>query len=348
MSKIITIAKDEERMEAANRWVLQIDEGLTEPKQTALQEWLAADTRNVADFLVAAEVWDETASLSRLAALFPQPGKRTILQPRFALAIAATAILVLIASFFLLPSFSFNGAGSSEAPIIANAAQRFETAVGEQSTAVLVDGTVVVLNTNSEIEVLYTNDARVLRLMRGEILVEVFNDPSRPLSVIAGDRIVQALGTTFSVEITEDRRIELVVTEGAVVVSVHAPANRDITAPLPILTQLASNTVVAGEELLMGSEDEIVVPVSDEEIEVKLSWRHGSLIFISEPLDKALAEMERYTTVKFVFVDEDLKTRAVSGRFRAGDVESLLVALRMNFNITHEVANDGRVLLSHL
>ena len=36
--------------------------------------------------------------------------------------------------------------------------------------------------------------------------------------------------------------------------------------------------------------------------------------------------------VEFVFLDESLKARTLSGRFRVGDVESLLLSLRVNFN----------------
>ena len=81
---------------------------------------------------------------------------------------------------------------------------------------------------------------------------------------------------------------------------------------------------------------------------MKLSWREGRVVFRGESLEAALAEIERYTTVQFVFLDEDLKSRSVTGRFRAGDVDGLLVALRTNFNITHERSDDGRVLLSNL
>lgn len=346
MSNIVALSKDEERMEAANRWVLRIDEGLTENDEVALKTWLSADPQNLDDFLEAAQVWDESATLSRLAELFPQAPKRAVWRPRFAAA-AASVVLLLAASFFFIPKAGFNGIDSVEATVVTSAVQRFETAIGEQSTVVLADGTVVVLNTNSQIDVVYTDRARVLHLLRGEIHVEVFKDPSRLLSVIAGDRILQAVGTSFSVEITQDQRIDLVVTEGRVVVGVHTPSNQRSVTP-PILTQSDLNTVTAGEELLMGSGAEVVTSVSAEEIEVKLSWRQGSLTFSSEPLEKALMEMERYTNVKFVFLDEDLKARSVSGRFRAGDVEALLVALRLNFNITHEVAEDGRVLLSSL
>lgn len=346
MNNVVAMSEDEGRLEAAGHWVVRMNEGLSSGQEIALKTWLSEEPKNLDALMEVAEVWDETACLERLAELFPEPRKRRSLPPRVALATAAAFVLLFAAGFFF-SNLSFTGFGSEPTPAAANGTQHFETAIGEHSTAVLVDGTVVVLNTNSQIEVTYSDNARVVHLLRGEIHVEVVKDPVRPLSVVAGDRIVQAVGTAFSVEITQDKQIDLVVTEGLVVVGVRAPGEQRVVAP-PVIAQSEGNTVAAGENLIMGGDEEIITPVSEEEIEIKLSWREGSLIFQREPLEKALAEVERYTTVKFVFIDEDLKTRAVSGRYRAGDVDSLLVALRTNFNITHEIAEDGRVLLSSL
>jgi transmembrane sensor len=154
------------------------------------------------------------------------------------------------------------------------------------------------------------------------------------------------------VEITQDQMIDLVVIEGKVVVGIHAPDDGQtplsgILAP-QLLVQLDANTVAAGEELILGAVEEAITPVTAEEIEVKLSWRDGRLIFRGEPLEEALAEVERYTTVEFVYLDEGLKSRSISGRYRAGDVDALLVALRLNFNIAYEYVGEGRVLLSSL
>ena len=345
MTKIVPIETQDDRFEAANRWIVRIDEGMTASDEDEFKTWLTADAKNTEVLLEAAQVWDETATLSRLADLFPEPLQRRGRQLRVSVAAAATVVVAVLAGVWMLVTPVSDQRDA--APIVADAPQYFETAIGEQSTTALKDGTVVALNTNSALEVTYAADARVLHLLRGEMHVEVAEDPMRPLSVIAGDRIVQAIGTSFSVEITPDDRIELVVTEGAVVVGVHASNNQVPVRP-PLLARREDNTVAAGEELLMGQVNEVVTPVSEEDIEIKLSWREGSLIFKNEPLQEALAEVERYTTVRFVLVDENLKTRTVSGRYRSGDVDSLLLALRMNFNIVHEVDADGRVLLSSL
>ena len=347
MSNVVTISGDDERLEAANRGIVRVDEGLSDDDRQALEAWLAEDPKNLSELLEAARVWDGTENLSRLADLFPQATARRGHRPRLIPAIVAAGLIVAIVSALFLLTDIFPDGPEGQMPHITQSARAYETEVGEQSTALLPDGTVMVLNTNTRVAVSYTANARVLRLERGEIHIEVAEDLARPLSVMAGDRIVQALGTAFSVEITRDHKVEVVVTEGKVVVGIREAGQAQEVAP-PVITQSSSNTVKAGEELLLGAPEEAVTPVSAEDIEVKLSWREGSLIFRGEPLEEALTEVERYTTVEFVFLDEELKHRSVSGRYRAGDVEALLTVLRINFNITYEYSDDGRVLLSSL
>ena len=214
------------------------------------------------------------------------------------------------------------------------------------------------MNTNSQLAVTFTPSARVLRLARGEILVRVAEDRARPLSVVVGDRIIQAVGTVFVVEITDDREVELMVSEGKVVIGIQppvatSPREGDVDVPdtafwPPVLALAEDNVVSAGEAVTLSAADPVKRSVSADDVEVRLSWEEGRLIFRSEPLEKALREVERYTTVEFVFLDESLRTRTLSGRFRAGDVEALLLSLRVNFNITHEYDGEGRVLLSGL
>ena len=352
---MVPISRDDELLEIASRWVLKLDAGaLSASDEAALAAWLDEQTGHRELLLEVAGVWDKTDTLARLAELFPHdsttdrmphgPWHRRWVQ-RAAVA-AGLAMLVISAVWLLDP-------GSDRTLPTTSAA--YETAIGAQKTLLLPDGSEVVLNTNSRLAVSFSTSARVLRLARGEILVRVAEDRTRPLSVVAGDRIIQAVGTEFVVEITDDQQVELMVTEGKVVIGIQPLAVRspgdvdalDTIGDPPVLALLEDNIVTAGEAVVLSAAEPSRKTVPADDVEVKLSWKEGRLIFRSEPLEKALQEVERYTTVEFVFLDESLKTRTLSGRFRAGDVESLLSLLRVNFDITHEFDGD-RVLLSSL
>lgn len=224
----------------------------------------------------------------------------------------------------------------------------FATAIGEQSTVHLQDGSQVVLNTDSLIRVNYTDAYRLLRLEHGEIHVRVTKDNARPFSVIVGDKIVKAIGTAFSLEITSDQRIELIVTEGKVVVGVHRNPQGVTAHVAPDVQESSSVTVVAGEQMILGVDEEEITEVSPEEIDIKLSWRQGNLVFRGESLEDAVAEIGRYTTVEFVILDDELKKVRIAGMFKAGDVDGLLATLRENFDVSNERTGDGKILLTAL
>ena len=346
MGRVVALNSHDERLETASRWIVRMDKGLSAEEEAVLHEWMRADPKNAEVILSMTKNWDEMDDLGRLAEIFPTRHTNRNRRRRVAWTggLATAAVLVVVAAVLWLP---FSGPGATDPALSASVPMIYETTIGEQATAILADGSIVVLNTNSRLGVAYSDQIRILRLERGEIHVEVAQDTERPFSVVAGDHVLQALGTAFSVQIIQDQQIELVVTEGRVIVSVHTGSS-DPTPTIQQLSQSSGNVVAAGEEIVLGAPNESITPVSAEEIEVKLAWREGRLVFRGETLEEALAEVERYTTVEFVFLEQKLKTQVVTGRFRAGDVDSLLAALRLNFDIVAERADDGRVLLSSL
>lgn len=361
MSTVVSIAQDDERLEAASRWLLKMDEGtLSAEDNAALGVWLDEDPRHREVLLEVSAVWDKTDALALLAKFFPHDvidRKRPTVakrRPWVVPAAIAASLMVLAASIaLLLPSLRTVLDGTATVPTqIAS----FETAIGEQKTVLLPDGSEVVLNTNSELSLTFTASARVLNLVRGEVFVQVAKE-RRPFSVIAIDQIVQAKGTEFSVEITKDQHVEVIVTEGTVVVEIQpksslplgtkSASGQGFVAP-PVFAQLADNTLSAGEEVTLRVADSVTKDVSADDIEVRLSWTKERLIFRSEPLEKALQEVERYTNVKFVILDEQLKSETVSGIFKTGDVEGLLASLKVNAKASFRYETQSRVLLSSL
>jgi len=356
MSRVVSINTEEVRLDAATWWILKLDSNaLTDQEQSALANWLDEDVKNSEVLVEVATVWDKINVLAYLSDFFPHSTK-DISKPKpqidfwsFKPALYACVTVLLISA----PVF-FNLNGSSFEP---QQTANYETEIGEKKVILLPDGSEVVMNTNSKLSLDYTSSARLLRLTQGEIYVRVAKE-DRPLSVMAIDRIVQAKGTEFVVEITDDQKVDVMVTEGRVVVGIqplknHYPKNRSIQnnlTPPPLLVQLAdnSNSLSAGEQLTLRDSAANKQMIESDDIEVRLSWRKGGLIFRSIPLEKALREVERYTSVEFEVLDEKLKSRVLTGRFRTGDVTALLDMLETNFGIQAEFDGEDRILLSSI
>jgi transmembrane sensor len=351
MNNVYELPKREDKIGEVSEWIARVERGLTEQEETALQDWLAANPKNPEMFMEMASIWDKMDSLSRLADLFPEPANRQTRSLRVPLAMAASVLLAVVVG--LWAAFGTSPSDMNQQPAVANVANDkvFETAIGEQSTIKLPDGSELILNTNSLIRAMYSENQRALVLERGEVHVKVAHDKTRPFNVYIGDKVVQAVGTEFNLEITSDQRIELIVTEGKVLVGLHggtiAPVElSERPEPAPSLPK-SSRLLEAGELLVLSGVDDEIEQLEPEDIEVKLSWRGGNIVFRGESLAEAIAEIERYTPVEFVILDEDLKKVRVAGLFKAGDVEGLLTTLRENFNVAYERVSEEKIILTN-
>ncbi len=341
------------RTEQAGVWITKLDRGLTPEDEQALGKWLSMSAENRQEFLEIAKMWDSMDGLSRLADIFPEPADqagRGASSGNWKIAASVLLAVGAVAMWFSASELPEAATPSIVAEVDSNQ-NEYETAIGEQSVFTLSDGTRLALNTNSEVLVNFGSKNRLLTLIRGEIHVNVAHDPSRPLSVVVGDKVIQAVGTEFNVEITSEQNVELVVTEGVVTIGVFDAPIGDSPQGKPVLLQPSSTLVAAGQEVVIDSSasgQELIeaTEIKSEEIAVKLSWREGNLIFRGESLEEAMSEVGRYTEVEFVFLDEESKKERLTGFFKAGDVDGLLAALRRSFNISYEWVGEDKILLS--
>jgi transmembrane sensor len=344
MSNIYNLPNQEKHYDEACIWIAKMDEGLTDADRKDLQCWISASRENWEVLATMAELWDKMDSLSRLSDLFPQPANQRVKTPRFLITIAASVLVAVLVGVWEITGLSkthlFN---SPNTYVKFKTHWIYETAIGEHSTVSFPDGTRVVLNTDSLIKVSYTPHDRLFVLERGEIHIQVAEEKLRPLSVVAGNKVVQAVGTAFNVKMIKDEQVSLIVTEGKVRVAKHPQYKLNALRP-PTLSQAAIE-VSKGEEIILGSPTEEIRKIKSTEIAVSLSWREGKLIFRGESLGTAVAEISRYTPVEFGFLDDDLKKIRIAGVFKAGDINGLLMTLQKNFGITYQRINEQKVLL---
>jgi transmembrane sensor len=343
VTNVHTLPPPKRSADEASDWLAKLDRGLSTAEEQELKSWLSQHPENRRALLRLASLWDKMDSLSLLTELSPPARKRN---PRRVIypAIAASLALLVIAVWSLQRSPDLLSTPADRA--VASVTSAYETAIGERSTVRLSDQSVLTLNTNSLVKVTYNDAQRLLVLERGEMSIEVAHDPRRPLSVIAGQKVVRAVGTAFNVQIIDDAQVELIVTEGTVMVVDDIEKRGSATAVEPMPTVgTTPRTVTKGERVLLGADRETISKVSDSALSAELSWRQGNLIFRGETLAVAIAEVSRYTPVKFEIADESLKELRIGGLFKAGDVDGLLATLKENFNIDSERLDAERVLL---
>ncbi len=207
----------------------------------------------------------------------------------------------------------------------------YSTAVGEQRTVALADGSSVVLNTDSLLRVRLSSHRRQIELVRGEALFSVSHDPNRPFAVLALQGVTTAVGTQFDVEITRGGAAVSVL-EGTVTVGGGGAA-----ASTPAVA------VTAGS----GIGYDAVGTVSDlrpAEVNRIQGWRTQRMVFNDISLDAALAEYNRYTHKPLVLSDPALGSRHVNGVFHIGDEAAFLSAMEQGLHLKAR-QGDGRTVL---
>ncbi|BFM17015.1 pyoverdine signaling pathway anti-sigma factor FpvR [Maricurvus nonylphenolicus] len=347
-------------------WLVRLDQrDLSEQETQEFQAWVTRSDFHRDYLLKAAANWDSMAILEELAEMFPISDNKSELKGFYAsicsvltafgervrmtmFASGAVAVSVLLA-LVLLNSTALEGLLYSK-PVQRN----FVTAVGERANFVLEDGTSVTLNTNSRVNVEYTRSRRVVKLLRGEINVDVAKEPQRPFLVYAGKGMVWAVGTAFNVR-SEAERVEVTVTEGTVKVYADV-SSKDSEPRLSVDAEVQFNNLHesnvreaildAGYVAQYSNVIESHTFVEPEDLNRKLAWREGNLIFKGETLEEALKEFSRYTDQKFVIVDASISQIRIGGYFKTDDIDALLGGLHDNFNIKSEAAGSNLIHLS--
>ncbi len=213
--------------------------------------------------------------------------------------------------------------------------QRFATGLGEVSFVPLADGSVLGLNTATLVEVTLTDTRRVVRLIRGEVLFDVARDIARPFVVDAGDALVYAVASSFTVSRLGAAPVEVLVRAG--VVEVAQRVNREMG---PSVEVAANSLVVAPHTGRIATSS-----VEPARIDRLLAWREGRLAFEGETLAEAAEQFARYSDTRIVIADRTLAAETITGLFQANDPIGFAQAIAASFDLRAEVgAGEVRLI----
>lgn len=219
--------------------------------------------------------------------------------------------------------------------------QQYRTTVGEQRAVELADGSIIHLNTQTDVEVDFSSAARDVYLHEGQVIFKVRHDAARPFRVHVGETVIQAIGTQFDVYRQSDRT-NVSVIEGVVQIIPAADKTRESAG----LAQIAENTrIAAGELVSIVVDGEITPPAPVNVVEVN-AWQQRRLVFRRHTLEEIATEFNRYNRRLQIRVQgEALKSIRFSGVFDADDPESLLEYLRTDHRISFTRDNENLVIL---
>ncbi len=351
-------ATREQIEQQAAEWLIKLDGDtpLTDADKQALKAWMAQSPAHTYELESLGAFWSDL-SLTELNVPVTKPKPANWLStPRMALAASLLAVTVLLQQLLAAPAFDASN-GS------------YATAIGKQITIPLVDGSVVRLNTNSQIEVDYSATHRNIRLVQGEAHFEVAKNKNKPFRVYAGEGRVQAIGTAFTVYLRQ-ADVDVLVTEGKVELAAQTrepptktPPAKTTTAPttttqqpeyylavpvekLGLLTAGQGATIVVAQDNQQQAPKREVRLMDADTLKQKDAWRQGLLLFTGDSLEEVVAEIGRYTPVAIEIIDPALKKIRIGGQFRVGDLSGMFEVLETNFGLSITRLDNNRIQIS--
>ncbi len=290
------VPSEEVRAEAA-AWIAQLHDEQRDPDLEArVHGWLGESEEHRRAFNRMTQVWERTSQIQMRAQgdiVTARAGVRSRFTPRV-VTLAATLVLAAI----ILVYYWRNDAVVTE--------------VGQQQVRLLPDGTRVVLNTDTRIQVNYDEHARRVRLVRGEAWFDVSKRPSWPFLVTVAGREIRALGTSFIVRYdAQDLSVTLV--EGRISVAPVAGNG----AP----SWQQSQTLAPGQRLIISKSH---ASVDRPELNRITAWERGRVEFEETPLGDAANEMNRYSKSHVTVADSKVAQLRIGGVFRAGDSDEFV------------------------
>ena len=309
----------------ASDWVVRQASGpLDEASQRAFEAWYDTGPRQQGAYLRAQAIWRSLDKATVQANLRPEaarrPAKARSAQRPSRRAFIGAGIATSAAAGVVAMVFGPRLVGG----------KTLATTLGEVRKVPLEDRSIASLNSDSRLEVSMTPKLRRVVLVSGEALFEVAKNPRRPFVVEAGDVVVRAVGTAFSVR----RRVngaDVLVTEGVV--------------------EAWNAGGVAGAQRISAGQQAFVpnraapfsVLAAPQEVERRLAWREGNIILNNQTLAEAAQEFNRYNRLKIVVADPALGAHRLVGQYRADQPEQFVDAVQTLMDV--RVTRSGERLM---
>jgi len=189
----------------------------------------------------------------------------------------------------------------------------YRTATGEQRHITLSEGSQLLLDTQTALNVHYSEQQRQIELISGDVLMTTGKQEQhlrtpRPFSVITPHGRILALGTHFRVQLQEDKT-QVAVYQGAVCL---VPENGRHISPR---IEAGQGSWLTGEQY---------GDIHNGEVEP--GWVQGKLLADNRSLGDFLRDLNRYRP-GIIRCDEDIASLRLSGVFLLKDTDKILEIL---------------------
>jgi transmembrane sensor len=247
---------------------------------------------------------------------------------------------------------SLRSAADIQAPLCSTPIDRYTSNAGERLYATLPDGSLIALNTNTDVLVNCSRTGRLVRLLRGEAQIHVRHErASRPFLVLTDHGVVEDVGTGFNIR-QKRNSIEVAVTDGTVRIYPHADTLRQPSNGAPLTVDGVGVEFRKGARVSVSADGKLfVLPALDDNgLRRVLAWRWGNIALDNVTLEEAIEEFNRYSrhNFKLTLVPARYAKHPLIGYFDADRIDDFLAAAEQELHIRFSKSEDaeGNTLLT--
>ncbi|MFM2087157.1 MAG: hypothetical protein RLZZ237_2026, partial [Pseudomonadota bacterium] len=193
--------------------------------------------------------------------------------------------------------------------------QSYATQRGQRLAVKLPDGSSLLLDTSTRLNVTLYPRKREVQLLQGEAMFQVQAKQGQPFDVFSGPLRVTVVGTQFSVRNTlpYDGKLSVAVQQGHVRVTSQGPGHGQVD----LLAGQGVHADAAGQlSAIANLPPDSVAP-----------WRNGRVTVDNLPLGQLLAEFERYGDTGLVVRDPAVARLRIGGSFSLAQLDGFAAAL---------------------
>ena len=306
----------------AIRWQSRLsDKKCSEQVKQDFDNWLASSPENIDAFNMIQYFWDQLGHLQSVGEPELNEARRFAKTSQTNRRIRSGTLALLLAAFGLTATH----------PDLALklTSRHYQTAKGDTVSIELSDGSMIKLNTASDIRVADILGWRKAWLANGEAWFVIHHDAEKPFEVFAGHGHIVDIGTQFNV-FTDANKTTVTVQEGVVTLS------SDESEPMTLTANQQSSVDDLG----------LVTEKTEINSETIGSWRSGVLIFQNQRLNEVLQQLSRYHQAEFTVPDPVIQNLVISGRFSTTELNETLNTLSQGMNLNIKQQQPGQFLIS--
>ncbi|MBE9601536.1 FecR family protein [Pedobacter sp. MC2016-24] len=261
--------------------------------------------------------------------------------------IASAAVVMIILFAGLLYCFYLPGKLQNQnLTVLSNKA-------GEKRTFTLPDGTIVILNNDSELsyQKSFNQKDRIVKLS-GEAYFEVVHDKYKVFRVHTKMLEIKDLGTIFNVKAyPNDKYTEASLIEGSIELKViNSPSARVILKPKEKILVDNQSTTSANEhknsktntpeayKITTTTENPLVKTITE------IDWVSSRLTFNDENFDSISKRLERWYGVKIIFENNAIKTYRFVGTFNNQNLIEVLNILKLSNDFNYRKEGNSIII----